>query len=197
MDNEIYEQYEKVKDKLSEEEFQSKMDELRSDFDNVDYDDLDLAKQVVDSYFVVDDISSDESEMDDALLEKYELVKDKVSKEDFLSRINEIKIKEKDNPFISEEGIVEQVVAEFGVTQENVALTERDEYSASNIGLLEDGDKEQSFTGRVMSISNPRSFTTRKNKAGKVCNVDVEDKTGKTLNTLGISQKEILLELKV
>ena len=139
MDNEIYEQYEKVKDKLSEEEFQSKMDELRSDFDNVDYDDLDLAKQVVDSYFVVDDISSDETEMDDALLEKYEQVKDKVSKEEFLSRINEIKIKEKDNPFISEEGIVEQVVAEFGVTQENVALTEREEYSASNIGLLEDG----------------------------------------------------------
>ena len=50
MDNEIYEQYEKVKDKLSEEEFQSKMDELRSDFDNVDYDDLDLAKQVVELF---------------------------------------------------------------------------------------------------------------------------------------------------
>ena len=180
MDNEILEQYNKVKDKLSEEEFLSKMDELRSDYDNLDYDELDLAKRVVDSYFVVDDMASDESEMDDELLEKYEQVKDLISKEDFLSRINEIKIKEKDNPFISEEGIVDQVIAELGVTQENEYLTESDDnYAATTIGLLEDGDKEQSFTGRVMSISNPRSFTTRKNKAGKVCNVDVEDKTGK------------------
>ena len=180
MDNEILEQYNKVKDKLSEEEFLSKMDELRSDYDNLDYDELDLAKRVVDSYFVVDDMSSDEVEMDDELLEKYEQVKDLISKEDFLSRINEIKIKEKDNPFISEEGIVDQVIAELGVTQENEYLTESDDnYAATTIGLLEDGDKEQSFTGRVMSISNPRSFTTRKNKAGKVCNVDVEDKTGK------------------
>ena len=180
MDNEILEQYNKVKDKLSEEEFLSKMDELRSDYDNLDYDEVDLAKRVVEGYFVLDDMASDESEMDDVLLEKYEQVKDKVSKEEFLSRINEIKIKEKDNPFISEQGIIDQVIAEFGVTQENEYLTEKDDnYVANSIGLLEDGDKEQSFTGRVMSISNPRSFTTRKNKAGKVCNVEVEDKTGK------------------
>ena len=180
MDNEILEQYNKVKDKLSEEEFLSKMDELRSDYDNLDYDEVDLAKRVVEGYFVLDDMSSDESEMDDALLEKYEQVKDKISKEDFLSRINEIKIKEKDNPFINEESIVDQVIGELGVTQENEYLTEKDDtHVAKSIGLLEDGDKEQSFTGRVMSISNPRSFTTRKNKAGKVCNVEVEDKTGK------------------
>lgn len=180
MDNEILEQYNKVKDKLSEEEFLSKMDELRSDYDNLDYDEVDLAKRVVEGYFVLDDMSPDESEMDDALLEKYEQVKDKISKEDFLSRINEIKIKEKDNPFINEESIVDQVIGELGVTQENEYLTEKDDtHVAKSIGLLEDGDKEQSFTGRVMSISNPRSFTTRKNKAGKVCNVEVEDKTGK------------------
>ncbi len=180
MDNEILEEYNKVKDKLSEEEFLSRMDELRSDYDNSDYDEVDLAKRVVDDYLGLDDMSSDGSEMDDALLEKYEQVKDKVSKEDFLSRINELKIEQKDNPFLNEEGIVDQVIGELGVTQENEYLTEKDDtYVAKSIGLLEDGDNDQSFTGRVMSISNPRSFTTRKNKAGKVCNVEVEDKTGK------------------
>ena len=180
MDNEILEEYNKVIDKLSEEEFLSRMDELRSDYDNSDYDEVDLAKRVVDDYLGLDDMSSDGSEMDDALLEKYEQVKDKVSKEDFLSRINELKIEQKDNPFLNEEGIVDQVIGELGVTQENEYLTEKDDtYVAKSIGLLEDGDNDQSFTGRVMSISNPRSFTTRKNKAGKVCNVEVEDKTGK------------------
>ncbi|MCR5025925.1 MAG: replication protein A [Methanobrevibacter sp.] len=118
--------------------------------------------------------------MSDLLLEKYEKVKDYISQEDFLSRINEIKIQQKDNPFINEESIVDQIIGELGITQENESLTEREEYSAkNNIGLLENGDNDQSFTGRVMSISNPRSFTTRKNKTGKVCNVDVEDNTGK------------------
>lgn len=181
MEKEILEQYNKVKDKLSEEEFLSKMDELRPDYTDSDYNEVDIAKQVVESYLIVDDIESqtDGVVMDDSLLEKYEKVKDYISKEDFLSRINEIKIKEKDNPFINEENIVDQIIGELGITQENESLTERDEYSANNIGLLEAGDNDQSFTGRVMSISNPRSFTTRKNKAGKVCNVDVADNTGK------------------
>lgn len=181
MEKEILEQYNKVKDKLSEEEFLSKMDEIRPDYADSDYNEVDIAKQVVESYLIVDGIESqtDEVVMDDSLLEKYEKVKDYISKEDFLSRINEIKIKEKDNPFINEENIVDQIIGELGITQENESLTERDEYSANNIGLLEAGDNDQSFTGRVMSISNPRSFTTRKNKAGKVCNVDVADNTGK------------------
>lgn len=193
MEKEILEQYEKVKDKLSEEEFLSKMDEIRPDYVDSDYDEVDIAAKVVDSYLVVDDMLShdlsreeqeklndDEIVMSDSLLEKYEKVKDYISQEDFLSRINEIKIQQKDNPFINEENIVDQIIGELGITQENESLTEREEYSAkNNIGLLENGDNDQSFTGRVMSISNPRSFTTRKNKTGKVCNVDVEDNTGK------------------
>ncbi len=193
MEKEILEQYEKVKDKLSEEEFLSKMDEIRPDYVDSDYDEVDIAAKVVDSYLVVDDMLShdlsreeqeelndDEIVMSDLLLEKYEKVKDYISQEDFLSRINEIKIQQKDNPFINEESIVDQIIGELGITQENESLTEREEYSAkNNIGLLENGDNDQSFTGRVMSISNPRSFTTRKNKTGKVCNVDVEDNTGK------------------
>ena len=193
MEKEILEQYNKVKDKLSEEEFLSKMDEIRPDYVDSDYDEVDIAAKVVDSYLVVDDMIShdlsreeepeelndDEIVMTDLLLEKYEKVKDYISQEEFLEKVNERKKQQGHASFMNEETFADLVIGDY-IEEKNESLTERDEYSAkNNIGLLEAGDNDQSFTGRVMSISNPRSFTTRKNKAGKVCNVDVEDKTGK------------------
>ena len=116
--------------------------------------------------------------MTNELLEKYNQIKDYMSEDEFLDEMNKLKKENSDVSFMNEETFADQIVGRY-VESENEILTEREEYSSDNIGLLEDGDKDKSFTGVVKTISNPRSFKTRKGNSGKVCNVDVEDKTGK------------------
>ncbi|MBQ9025736.1 MAG: replication protein A [Methanobrevibacter sp.] len=115
--------------------------------------------------------------MTDELLEKYEQVKDFLSQEEFLAKMNALKKENSDVSFMNEETFADQIIGEY-VDNENEILTEREEYSSDDIGLLEDGDKEKSFTGIVKIISNPKSFKTRKGNSGRVCNVEVADKTG-------------------
>ena len=50
------------------------------------------------------------------------------------------------------------------------ALSEKPEYSDKSIKDLEKGTRGANISGRVISISNPRSFKTRKGGEGKVCN---------------------------
>ena len=92
--------------------------------------------------------------------------------------MNKLKKENSEVSFMNEETFADQIIGRY-VEKENKILTDGEEYSSDNIGLLEDGDKDKSFVGIVTTISNPRSFKTRKGNSGKVCNVDVEDKTGK------------------
>ncbi len=192
MEKEILEQYNKVKDILSEEEFLAEMEKIRPNYDDLPFiNDADIAADVVNNHIGVQDISSsknsvDESEddssfeeviMTDELLEKYEQVKDFLSQEEFLAKMNALKKENSDVSFMNEETFADQIIGEY-VDNENEILTEREEYSSDDIGLLEDGDKEKSFTGIVKIISNPKSFKTRKGNSGRVCNVEVADKTG-------------------
>ncbi|WP_292796797.1 OB-fold nucleic acid binding domain-containing protein [Methanobrevibacter sp.] len=192
MEKEILEQYEKVKDILSEEEFLAEMEEIRPNYDDLPFiNDADIAADVVNNHIGVKDISSsknsaDESEddssfeevvMTDELLEKYEQVKDFLSQDEFLAKMNALKKENSDVSFMNEETFADQIIGEY-IEKKNEILTEREEYSSDDIGLLENGDKEKSFTGVVKIISNPKSFKTRKGNSGRVCNVEVEDKTG-------------------
>ncbi|MBR0270947.1 MAG: replication protein A [Methanobrevibacter sp.] len=115
--------------------------------------------------------------MTDELLEKYEQVKDFLSQDEFLAKMNALKKENSDVSFMNEETFADQIIGEY-IEKKNEILTEREEYSSDDIGLLENGDKEKSFTGVVKIISNPKSFKTRKGNSGRVCNVEVEDKTG-------------------
>ena len=190
MEKEILEQYNKVKDMLSEEEFLEEMKEIRPEFEDLPFmDDVDIAKEVVKNHIGVSEISKSEDsaeddssfqevEMTDELLEKYNQIKEFISQEEFLEEMNKLKKENSDVSFMNEETFADQIIGRY-VEKENEVLTEREEYSSDNIGLLEDGDKDKSFVGVVKTISNPRSFKTRKGNSGKVCNVDVEDKTGK------------------
>ncbi|WP_407415558.1 OB-fold nucleic acid binding domain-containing protein [Methanobrevibacter sp.] len=193
MEKEILEQYKKVEDILSEEEFLAEMDEIRPEFENLPFmNEEDIAKEVVKNHIGADEIQSSENSieendedssfeeivMTDELLEKYNQVKDHLSEEEFLAKMNELKRENAHASFMNEETFADTIIGEY-VDNENEFLTEREEYSSDNIGLLEPGDNNKSFTGVVKIISNPKSFTTSKGKSGKVCNVDVEDKTGK------------------
>ena len=151
--------------------------------------DIDIAKEVVKNHIGVSEISkSEDSEetdssfeevvMTDELLEKYNQIKEFISEDEFLEEMNKLKKENSEVSFMNEETFADQIIGRY-VEKENKILTDGEEYSSDNIGLLEDGDKDKSFVGIVTTISNPRSFKTRKGNSGKVCNVDVEDKTGK------------------
>lgn len=190
MEKKILEQYNKVKDILSKEEFLEEMEEIRPEFEDLPFmNDIDIAKEVVKNHIGVSEISkSEDSEetdssfeevvMTDELLEKYNQIKEFISEDEFLEEMNKLKKENSEVSFMNEETFADQIIGRY-VEKENKILTDEEEYSSDNIGLLEDGDKDKSFVGIVTTISNPRSFKTRKGNSGKVCNVDVEDKTGK------------------
>ena len=184
MEKEILDEYNKIKNIRSEEEFLAEMDEIRPKYNDLEFfNEVDIAKEVVKKYIGDEDISLNEDnqiEMNDLLLEKYEKVKDYLTQDEFIAKVNERKKENGHASFMNEETFADPVIADY-IKEENLALTEDygdEEYNYENIGLLEDGDSKKAFIGRVMLISNPRSFKTRKGNAGKVCNVCVEDKTG-------------------
>ena len=196
MEKEILEEYEKIKDKLSKEEFLAEMEEIRkTSYENLPFiDEIDLARDVVKNYIgnaenlldeetLLGDISSDNTDnvevnITDSVLEKFDKIKDYISKEDFINRIKELKIENADVSFMDEETFADQIVGEF-ITEENPFISDKKEHSTDNIASLEPGDNDKSIIGKVMLISNVKSFTTSKGKHGKVCNVELEDNSGK------------------
>ena len=204
MQKEILELYEKIKDQLSEEEFKSEMEEMQEkNKDLVFFDELNAAQEVLKNhgidvlkkaenveteevpFEITSDESADESVQDEAeftmteeLQEKYDKVKDQISEEEFFARMKEFKKQESANPFMNDAGLADLVVGEL-VTEEVEAVSEKPEFSEKMIADLEEGAKDEIISGRVISISNPRSFKTRKGGEGQVCNVELQDSTGK------------------
>lgn len=193
MDEKILKEYEKIKDQLSQEEFLAEMENLRENYEDVDFmNDTDIAHMVVNNYIdenedfsqndenlSQDTISTDKKErfrMSDEILEKYDKVKDEISQEEFLKRMEEINKKE-NNPFMTDDSLADMVVGEF-INEKNDILSEKEEYSTNTISKLEIGKQDVNISGRVISISNPKKFTTRKGGKGQVCNVELADNTG-------------------
>ena len=168
MQEEILQEYEKVKDKLTKEEFEEEMEKIKANNDDVD------SQSSEDS----DDESNEIIvEMNDEVRELYAKVQDKLSEEEFLSRMEEIKQKESENPYLNLSYLAEKVTYSL-INEEVETISEKPEYSFKTISELEDGSRDTIVAGRVISISNPRSFKTRKGKSGEVCNVELKDNTG-------------------
>ena len=117
-------------------------------------------------------------EMTDELLERYNKVKDKISEEGFFARMAEFKKENENVSFMNDVSFADMVVGEL-MTEEVESVSEKAEHSDKTIADLEDGSKDTNVSGRVLSISNPRSFKTRKGGKGEVCNVELQDNTGK------------------
>ncbi len=183
MEEEIFIEYEKVKDILSKDEFIKEMEEIIQSNSDVDFiSDIDSARMVVSNHLGIGDISIDDDShdkivMNDELQEKYNQIKEFISEEEFLKRMNGLRKEYEGVSFVTEETFADQIIGEF-INRENESLSEKEEHSAVNIASLEDGDKDKSITGRVMSIGSPRSFKTSKGKPGKVCNVLLADNSG-------------------
>lgn len=199
MQEEILKLYEKIKDQLTEEEFQKEMDELRESNAEISFDDLDIAKLVLQNHGIesseitqnnesnevpfeisLNEESDDETGfiMTEEISEFYDKVKDKISQEDFLARMEHYSKNNKQISFMGPSTFAEMVVGEFR-DDEVEMVSEKPEFANNTIDKLEDGSKDVTISGRVISISNPRSFKTRKGQSGEVCNVELMDSTGK------------------
>ena len=218
MQEEILKLYEKIQNQLSQEEFLAEMQQERENYKGVDFmDDVLIAREVLKNHGVTDfdtdsaetdssekvpfevSFESDEEEssqqtfkMTDDILEKYNKVKNQITEEEFLARMSEFKEQESSNPFMNDSGFADMVVGEL-LDEEVEVVSEKPEFAVDSISKLEDGKRDATISGRVISISNKRSFKTRKGGKGEVCNVELQDNTG-TMRTVFWTQNMPLLK---
>ncbi len=199
----ILQEYEKVKDKLSEEEFLEEIERIKADNDGIDFiDDYGAAQMVVQNHNGVDTSILDTKEkesstmMTEDLKERYDKVKDQISEEEFFSRMEKFRQQEEHNPFMTDVSLADMVVGEL-VTEEPEVLSEKPEFAVDTIDKLEAGSKDVTIAGRVTSISNPRSFKTRKGQDGEVCNVELKDNTGTIRAVFWTQNIKLLKNMKV
>nr|WP_294998332.1 OB-fold nucleic acid binding domain-containing protein [uncultured Methanobrevibacter sp.] len=185
MQEEILQEYEKVKDKLSEEEFLEEIERIKAENGEVGFiDDFGAAQMVVQNHNGIDTTIFENQDnatsfsMTEDLQQRFDKVKDLISEEEFFSRMEKYKQQEIDNPFMTDVSLADMVVGEL-ITEEPEVVSEKPEFAIDTIDKLEAGSKDVTIAGRVVSISNPRSFKTRKGQDGQVCNVELMDNTGK------------------
>jgi replication factor A1 len=114
--------------------------------------------------------------MNDEIMQEYEKIKDKISEEEFLKKMDEMKKDYEDVSFMNDIDIARMIVGQF-VTEKNDPLSQKKEHSMDKISKMEEGADKLRIMGRVMRISNPKNFTSRKGKGGKVANVVLADET--------------------
>ena len=113
--------------------------------------------------------------MENDIKSEYQRISDKISYDDFLKRIDDMKKDYEDVSFMDELDIARMIVGEY-IDEENVPLAKDNELR--KISELETGLHDISITGRIMRISNAKAFTTKKGKEGKVQNIMLADDTG-------------------
>lgn len=108
--------------------------------------------------------------------QRYQEIKDKVEYKDFLNDIEEIEQENSDDPFITQDQVVTMVIEKYAGRQ-NIQQTHTNQ--VQKISSLIEGNGNISIQGRLLAISNIKTFTTKKGREGKVANLTVEDETGK------------------
>lgn len=115
-------------------------------------------------------------EMSQEITDEYEKIKDKISYEDFLKKMEEYKKENADVSFIDDISIAHMVVGDF-ITEKNEPTEEVKDFW--KIEDLETGKQHINLLGRVMSISNVKKFTSKKGREGKLANLIIADETGR------------------
>lgn len=114
--------------------------------------------------------------MKEKIKREYQKIKDRMSLEEFQERIEKRKQELDDVGFMDELSIATMITDEI-LRDENELISEKPEHRLDKISKLEEGASTP-LIGRVMRISSPRTFTTRKGKDGKLTNVILADDTG-------------------
>ena len=187
MQEEILELYEKIKDQISQEQFQAEMAKVRESFGLDFIDDVDCAREVLKNYGIeTNEVISQKEESSEEVpfeislgeenqeesSEEQEEFSGFTMDEDILEKYEKVKDKiseedflnrmaefkkVSDNPFMNASGFADMVVGEF-ITEKPESLSEKPEHSDKTISDLEKGANGQIISGRVISISNPRKI---------------------------------------
>ena len=112
------------------------------------------------------------------IVDGWEKVQDVLSKEEFIDKFNKVKEEYKDASFFKDKDFIDMVVNPFTGEEEEGPISGFDTEIPKTIGEVEPGYNGFSVVARVMAISNPKIFTTRKGDAGKLCNLQIADNTG-------------------
>ena len=170
--------------------------------EDVDFiDDFSAAQLVVQNHLGIDTSIFDNKEeeassrMSDELKERFDKVKDQISEEEFFERIEKFREQEIENPFMTDTSLADMVVGEL-VTEEPEMVSEKPEFAIDTIDKLEANSRDVTVAGRVISISNPRSFKTRKGQNGQVQNVELKDNTGVIRAVFWTQNIRLLKEVK-
>ena len=114
--------------------------------------------------------------MNEEIMQEYQKIEDKLSEAEFLEKMEEMKKDYEDVSFMNDIDIARMIVGQF-ISEKNTPLSEKKEHSMDKISKMEEGADKLKIKGRVMRVSNPKPFTSRKGKNGKVANVILADET--------------------
>ena len=115
-------------------------------------------------------------EISQEIKDEYEKIKDNISFEEFLNKMEEYKKENADVSFLDDISIAHMVVGDY-ITEKNEAIEETREFW--KIKDLETGTQHLNLIGRVMNLSNVKKFTSKKGREGKLANLILADDTGR------------------
>lgn len=115
-------------------------------------------------------------EISQEIKDEYEKIKDKISFEEFLNKMEEYKKENEDVSFMDDISIAHMVIGNY-ITEKNENLEETKEFW--KIKDLETGKQHLNLVGRVMNLSNVKRFTSKKGREGKLANLILADDTGR------------------
>ncbi len=115
--------------------------------------------------------------MNQEIYDEYEKIKDKLSEEDFLKKLEAMKENYADVSFVNDVDVARMVVGQF-VDEKVEPVSEDIGAKISKISDFVPGNHNIQVVGRIMAISNPKLFTSRKGKDGQLCNIQLADNTG-------------------
>ncbi|MDR2966321.1 MAG: replication protein A [Methanobacteriaceae archaeon] len=133
--------------------------------------------------------------MDNEIKEEYDKIKDRISEKEFLDKMEAMKKDYEDVSFMNDLDIARMIVGTY-IDEENEPIADRKDLVMDKISKLESGAQNLSVIGRVMGISNPKNFKSRKGKAGKLCNMKLADDTGEIRVVLWTENIKLLKKVK-
>jgi len=111
------------------------------------------------------------------VVQGYESVKDVLSLDEFVKRFNEIKEENADLSFYNDVDLVNLVVNPIK-GEDNEVISEIETSDAPvKIADVEIGNTGFDVVARIMAISNPKVFMSRKGMPGQLCNIQIADDT--------------------
>ena len=136
-----------------------------------------MDKEFFNGMNLAEDISEEDFQY---IMEGWEKVQDSISKDEFIDKFNKVKDEYKDASFFTDKDFIDMVVNPFTgkETKDEEHYDGFDVETPKTIAEVDSGNQGFSVIARVMSISNPKLFTSRKGEDGKLANMQIADNTG-------------------